>query len=266
MSKCPLNLVGQTFSHLTAIERDPAKTEKNAFWVCRCVCGGKVSVRSMALRNGQAFSCGCIRKERDNGCTTHGQSRSPLYQIWRTMIARCELPSQDSYKYYGGRGISVCPRWRASFEAFAEDMGPRPDGFSLNRIDNDGNYEPGNVEWADKVTQANNTRWNRMVTLRGETMTMAQWARSADLPYDLVAGRIFCGWSEEEALTTPPRLAANEKVSAFGKTMTLSEWSEKTGIDRGTIRNRIEADWTYEDALTRYIHRGLRPLNYRRRA
>jgi hypothetical protein len=117
----------------------------------QCECGTIKTVRRSDLQSGQVTSCGCLRKEnaRKVGAATikHGHSKNPLYYLWHNMIARCHNPSHSAYKYYGQRGIRVCTRWRESFEAFVADIGERPIGLELDRIDSDGDYEPGNVRW-----------------------------------------------------------------------------------------------------------------------
>lgn len=121
------------------------------------------------------------------------------------MKDRCFNESNPGYKNYGGRGITVCDRWRDSFEAFAEDMGERPPRGSLERKDNNGNYEPGNVVWLNKSFQNNNKRSNIIVEWQGERMILKKAAILADIKYDVVIGRLRLGWSLEKALTTPVR-------------------------------------------------------------
>jgi hypothetical protein len=132
--------------------------------------------------------------------TTHGMSKTPIYRTWCAMRCRCFDFCCKNYFNYGGRGITVCDRW-LTFENFFEDMGPRPPGLQLERKDNDGNYEPGNCIWADRVQQANNKRNNRHITSHGLTMTLAQWARHKGLPMTRVHNRLNqLGWPVWKAL------------------------------------------------------------------
>lgn len=117
------------------------------------------------------------------------------------MCRRCSWPSHASYQYYGGRGISVCERWKASFWAFAEDMGECPPGFTLERLDTNGNYEPGNCTWATYTAQANNRRNNVVVTVDGVAMTIAQACRQTGVKYATAMGRLRRGWSHERAVS-----------------------------------------------------------------
>lgn len=110
--------------------------------------------------------------------TTHGMSGTRVYQVWASMIKRCENPAEKNYRHYGGRGIRVCDRWRHSFEAFIADMGERPDGMTLDRVNVDGNYEPGNCRWATYAEQSRNTRRNRRLLVGGKSMTVTDAARA----------------------------------------------------------------------------------------
>lgn len=175
-------------------------------WLCQCDCGKTIETRSCNLLSGDTTSCGCFKNEviRQRN-QTHGKSNTPMYKIWRLMIQRCEQPSASPYAYYGGRGIKVCDRWRNSFEAFLADMGERPSRrHSIDRIDPNGNYEPSNCRWATHFEQMKNTRRTRLLTANGETLHMQEWCRRTGINQRTLWDRLASGWSEQEALTTPP--------------------------------------------------------------
>ena len=136
----------------------------------------------------------------------HGLTKHPLYYIWCNMHGRCGTTTHKFYADYGGRGISVCEAW-FSFPKFIEDMGERPDGCWIERIDNDGPYAPDNCKWATQLEQAANKRNNKHITFDGETLHQAEWARRVGLPITTLHNRLLLGWSVERALTTPRRVS-----------------------------------------------------------
>lgn len=152
------DLTGQRFGRLVVLAYAASKRNRRT-WTCRCDCGRGAVVSSDALRGGRTVSCGCRQASVLGDSTrTHGGSRTPVHRVWNTMKYRCYNPNSPEYPYYGGRGIQVCERWQNSFAAFRSDMGPRPAGGSIDRIDPDGNYEPGNCRWATQREQVRNSR------------------------------------------------------------------------------------------------------------
>lgn len=206
-----IQLRGQTFDRWTVLDQEPEiRRPHGAYWECICICGNKGWVRSEMLRTNRSRSCGCLQKEwvaANKPARTHGQAggkRNPVYNIWNLMVHRCTNPNIKEFKNYGGRGITVCDRWR-TFENFFADMGNRPSAkHSIDRRDNDGNYCLENCHWATKLVQANNTRTNHFIEFNGKRLTQAQWDRELGYRPGTVKNRIGrLGWTIEKALTQP---------------------------------------------------------------
>ena len=181
-------MVGQKFGRWVVLG-DPDKRGKRTFWLCRCECGHEKHVRSDNLTSGDSKSCGCHMKEKLGERFTrmnfrHGLTKSPEHNAWMMAKRRCYDANNAKYPQYGGRGITMCDEWRASFEAFYRDMGPRPSKtHSLDRIDVNGNYEPSNCRWATPKEQMNNQTRSRFVEFEGERLTVAQWAERFGMDY-----------------------------------------------------------------------------------
>jgi len=191
--------VGSVFGHWTVVEHLPAR-HGHRYLRCQCVCGAIRDVMGGHIVRGKSTNCGC--KHSRDGNRTHGLSDTRTHIIWMNMLDRCRRPNNKNFHQYGGRGISVCQRWDR-FENFLADMGEAPKGLTLDRIDNDGNYEPGNCRWATKKEQCNNKRTTVTMTLDGLTMRLEQWATVKGLTLAAIYHRRCRGWTDEQVLLTP---------------------------------------------------------------
>lgn len=177
-----INITGQRFGLLVAVSYHGGTR-----WNCVCDCGSTAVVASLDLRQGHTRSCGCYRAEATTKrMTTHGMTGTPTYRSWLSMRRRCYDQDHPQHRYYGGAGIEVCDRWRNDFAAFLSDMGERPEGTTLDRVNRHGNYEPGNCRWATQKAQMNNTR--RSIEFEGKTIT--QWAEELGVHYATVSYRL----------------------------------------------------------------------------
>lgn len=198
--------LGDRFGRLTVIG---LSITSRLYHQVRCDCGTVKKVRRDGLYTGAVQSCGCYAKDSTRKrFTKHGMAgvdRPAEYDCWAHMLRRCYTPSTKGFENYGGRGITVCDRWRYSFDNFLADMGERPSSkYSIDRLDNNGNYEPDNCAWRTQKEQSNNIRRNVRLTYRGETLTVAQWSDRLGFGRELLPSRIRRGWTVERALTTPP--------------------------------------------------------------
>lgn len=180
-------IVGLRFGRVIVIEWVPG-AKRDGAWRCRCDCGNERLATSNHLLAGRIVSCGCVRPK-------HGGKGTRAYTAWRCMLVRIDR----DWPAYGGRGISVCERWR-SFPAFVADMGQPEAGATLERIDNDRGYEPGNCRWATRKEQARNTRRTVRVTFRGRQQSLAAWAEEFGIKYWTLYARYRAGWSPERML------------------------------------------------------------------
>lgn len=206
------DIEGQKFGRLLVVEFSGRTTNRRLLWKCICECGREVVTEGISLRTGNTKSCGCLNRElAAQRKLTHGHSgrrgsgRAPEYTVWSAIKNRCFSVGCKSYRDYGERGITMCQRWAESFEAFLEDMGPKPTPkHTIERIDNDGNYEPGNCRWATRTEQARNKRNNVRLVFNGNEKSLAEWAEVSGINRDCLYQRICSyGWTVEKALTTP---------------------------------------------------------------
>lgn len=195
-----LNLAGMRFGRWQALEYVDAGK-----WLCLCDCGTKKLVAGSGLRGGGTYSCGCRRVDLK---IKHGHNRKPggkrdrssAYSRWSAMWQRCENPKYKQFADYGGRGITVCERWR-DFAAFLEDMGEPPEGMTLDRIDNSRGYEPANCRWVTRSEQQMNKRNNRLLEKDGVSMPVTAWARKLGMKPNTIRSRLRYGWTVDRVLT-----------------------------------------------------------------
>lgn len=249
-----IDRTGQRQGHLRVIERAENIGIKVA-WFCHCDCGNSSAIiKADSFVNG-VQTCGCLNGQ---PLTMAGH---PLAYRYRQMMARCYSPRSNEYPGWGGRGIRVCARWRESFSDYVADirtLGPLPapgSRLSLDRIDNNGDYELSNVRWANPSVQSNNRRSTRSFTAFGKTMTLREWSRETGVPYSALYYRIDTGISAEEAFSTPSggveaRRPNHRMVTALGRTQRLKDWAAEYDISASTLRNRLNEGWHPDDAVT----------------
>ena len=198
----PPDLIGQKFGRLTVVERVANNKRGNARWLCKCVCGNETIVVTSDLNSGHTRSCGCLHLEtvKVNG-KTHGLSNTHLFRIWCDMRKRCANPNAMHFHRYGGRGIKVCNEWQ-NFELFYKwaMANGYQENLTIDRIDNDGNYEPSNCRWATQKEQQNNRSTNKLITFEGETLNLTQWSKKTGISYRKLVDRLGkLNWSVERA-------------------------------------------------------------------
>jgi len=201
--KTRIALEGRVFGRLTVIS-PVRETGRPLKYLCQCSCGKTTVVLGQSIRTGNTQSCGCFHREQTRQASfQHGKSRTPIHNIWSSMIQRCEDTNHKAYPAYGGRGIAVSKSWH-KFENFYRDMGEPPPGMTLDRKNNDLGYSKRNCKWASRRDQANNRRSNKMITFDGRTQTQAQWAHEAGLDQKILWQRLnINGWSFARAINRP---------------------------------------------------------------
>ena len=199
------SLIGKKFGRLEVVSQLDRDKHGHWHWLCRCECGVELTPSGQALKSGNTKSCGCLNREATgNRRRTHGQSKDPTYRNWCAMKERCYSEPHKNYDLYGGRGIAVCGRWRESFEMFLADMGPRPfPRATVERRDTNGNYEPDNCQWATQREQTRNKRNNHLLTVDGETKTIADWSERFGINQRMILKRLTRGWTPSDAVKLP---------------------------------------------------------------
>lgn len=195
-----LNLTGQRFGRLTVIERDGSNSNHAATWRCICDCGNYVTTSGILLRSGATVSCGCNKAEKARDrMTTHGLSRTLIYDIWSSMKARCTRESCKDYKNYGGRGISFYPAWSdfVSFYNWAMENGYK-EHLTIERIDVNGNYEPSNCRWIPNCEQSRNRRISKRVLYDGKSLSTMEWSKCLNINYNTLRAYLGRGDTMKE--------------------------------------------------------------------
>jgi len=219
MRGIPAQLTGKRFGKLTVVKRIGSKNRRS-LWLCYCDCGKTRKATTHDLGQFGVSACTRCTKEAQYKKTakaltgrmlykgdpkyraTIGKTPTPTYAVFKSMHDRCKYKSNASYHAYGCRGIIVCKRWD-SFKNFVDDMGLRPDGMTLDRIDNEGNYEPNNCRWVTPKTNARKRRNSNILTYKAESLCIAEWAEKMGVGWGVIDGRIKRGWSVEESITKP---------------------------------------------------------------
>lgn len=266
------NRSGQTFG-LWHVLGFGYKKDGEVMWLCQCQCinhtlGFRDGYR---LTSGTSSNCGCERsKQLTKRNMKHGWAGTPTHAAWIDMIRRCYTPKVRMYPRYGGRDITVCDRWRVQIDKhpflyFLEDMGARPNKkYSLDRIDNDGNYTPENCRWATITQQGNNKSDNHLVEFQGESLTVTEWANKLGIRRGTLFHRLHHGWTPDQALTQieskrglPPTGKRTDRLLTFNnKTQNLTDWARELQMKPITLHGRIRSGWSVEKALTT-------PVNYK---
>ena len=246
-----INMEGKKINRWTVIKRAESKNGKT-YWLCECECGKRKKVYGVSLRNGKSKSCGCLNKEIVS--KQQGLSTTRLYRIYKLMLSRCYNKKDKSYKYYGLKGISIYDNWLDDFVNFynwAMQNGYQ-DNLTIDRIDNQGNYCPENCRWVDRVTQANNTRSNRIIECDGVSHTISEWSRITNISEHAIRWRLDeMHVPIEQALGFVPInfKQMRQPLTFKGETLSIPQWSKKLGIKRWTIYSRIRYGLPIEEVL-----------------
>lgn len=230
--------IGMVFNFLTVFQKGEPSKAGHPQWGCLCICGKPTTKRQSQLIAGTTTSCGCMREgNRLPKITKHGWYGTPEYSAWSSMKKRCFNYADKNYQNYGGRGIKVCDRW-LKFENFIADMGKRPSPeHSLERVNNDGNYEPSNCKWATRTEQGRNRRTCTMVELGGFTKSIAEWCDIFDADYEVVIQRMKRGKTLLESLKGVPCHETFERLPEYQMCQEITE------IIRNRLVGELERSW-----------------------
>lgn len=251
------DLTGKRFGKLTVIGFSHFKGS-HSFWNVKCDCGLEKVIRARQLTSGDTKSCGCIGKFSKR----YKLDNDRIYRMWNHMLSRCYNKNDSSYYRYGERGIIVCDEWKNSYHTFREWAinNGYSDELSIDRIDNDGNYNPNNCKFSTAKEQMNNTSTNHRIEYKGEIKTVSQWAELYGMDIMQLENRILRGWDIETALTKPIQSGLDREYCDFikwnGEVHNISEWAKILGIKQTTLNARINAyGWSVDRAFTTPVNR-----------
>lgn len=268
-----LDIIGKRFNKLTALAFLP-DDGKYPYFLFQCDCGNTKKILAQSVMNGNTTSCGCYGKEaRKSANTKHGHSgkgRTKTYNSWAAMMTRGEWGGHSTYESYGAKGINVCTRWH-SFDLFLLDMGERPPGTSIDRIDNSKGYSPDNCRWATRLEQALNRTKTIKVKYNGESIPVYYLCEQLGLSKTAVRSRsirrkndyvlalrsmgVDCDYPDNCRWTSPDgrQLRSSKLLTLNGMTKTMPEWSRITGINKQTLNTRKSMGWSDDETLTRPV-------------
>jgi len=259
MWKKKIDLVGQKFQRLTVIEDTNRRNNGNVIYRCECICKKETFVTSQSLRSGKRKSCGCLAKEKIGKLNrTHGESNTRLHGIWKGIKKRCKNKNTKNFKNYGGRGITVCEEWSKSYVTFREWAlkNGYHESLEIDRINNNGNYEPSNCRWVTRKENNNNRRNSRLLTINGETKRLREWCDLNKISCNTVRKRLNNGWSVEHPLLFSKRTAT--KITVDNETRTVEEWAALKKITVVSIYDRLKKGWPVDATL---FQKSRQPVN-----
>jgi len=243
------DITGMRFGRLIVIKFSHTHKQKSYFF-CQCDCLNNIVILGASLINGGTRSCGCYRKEK---MTKHGMYKTKTFLTWKGMSARCNSNVPQAYKNYKGKGIKVCDRW-LEFKNFYEDMGEKPEGLTIERINSNKNYEKSNCKWGTMGEQARNRDGNRYIEFNGKNQTIMDWANDLGVSWNCIKSRIdIYHWPVEKALTQPKcsRHRPPRIIEYNNRSMCLEEWAREIEISAHTIARRLyKMGWSIEKTLT----------------
>uniref|UniRef100_A0A6H2A0Y7 HNH endonuclease n=1 Tax=viral metagenome TaxID=1070528 RepID=A0A6H2A0Y7_9ZZZZ len=247
MSKV-IDLIGKKFGRLTVIERLESDKLGRLYWKCKCECGNFTSVLGLSLRYNHTKSCGCLKEEKSKTSNLkHGKTKTRLHGIWVNMRERCHNKNNYKYEDYGGRGIEICHEWDDFMVFYEWSMSNGyQDNLTIDRIDNDGNYEPFNCRWTTMKVQNTNKRTNRNIEFNGKTQCITEWAKELNIPLSTRISKY--NMDIDKALTLPKKKYTKTTITHKGKTQSVSQWAKEKNMSYSLLCWRLKR-WSIEKSI-----------------